>query len=791
MRETSPRIRFTRILVFVGMGAIASTSPCASQESDLSAIQQQGRAVYVKQCQTCHGDSGQGGQDEGQLDRYDKPLSGDSTIGELATLIAETMPAEKPEECVGDNAVAVAEYIHFSFYSEAARVRNKPPRIALARLTRTQLRQSLADLYGGTRVVGQVDERGIVGEYYTGSSERPKNRKIERNDSVIDFDFGDDGPGAGIDAKDFFVKWEGGLLATSTGTHQIVIRSTCAFICYLGASRREFINNRVQSGERSEFQRSIVLTSGRVYPLRIEFYQRKRKTKQPPGRISVSWKTPQGVEEIIPQRNLIPSQSYATFSLQTQLPADDRSYGFERGSAVDSQWDQSTTEAALEFAEIANTELWLAYRRRNRDKDEGRKALRTFLGELVESAFRGPLDEPSRELYVNSQVDAEPDDANAIRRSLLLALKSPRFLYPLLDGDRKNSQRAANRLALTLFDSLPVDPWLLDSVNRDRFESPDEVRKAAQRMVGDFRNRAKTSEFFYEWLNLHQLMEIRKDSEKFPGFDERLVADLRASFAAFVDDVVWSDSSNFQELFTADWSYSTPRMASYYGTGWNVAAEAEAVVTPEQPETNQQLLKTNETTPERIGLLTHPFLMSGLAYHDSTSPIHRGVFLIRHVLGRTIRPPTEAFTPLSPDLHPDLTTRERVQLQTSPKSCQVCHTKINGLGFTLENYDAVGRYREIELDRKLDTNGTYRNRSEKTIQLAGVRELASFVADSEDAHRAFVSRAFIHFVKQPPAAFGIKTLDNLTNKFRDSNFNIRELIVEIAVVAATQPMPEE
>ncbi len=99
-------------------------------------------------------------------------------------------------------------------------------------------------------------------------------------------------------------------------------------------------------------------------------------------------------------------------------------------------------------------------------------------------------------------------------------------------------------------------------------------------------------------------------------------------------------------------------------------------------------------------MITHPYLMSALAYHDSTSPIHRGVFLIRFVLGRTLRPPAEAFAPLSPDLHPDLTTRERVELQTSPESCQVvCHSKINGLGFTLENFDAVGRYRELEREK--------------------------------------------------------------------------------------------
>ena len=152
-------------------------------------------------------------------------------------------------------------------------------------------------------------------------------------------------------------------------------------------------------------------------------------------------------------------------------------------------------------------------------------------------------------------------------------------------------------------------------------------------------------------------------------------------------------------------------------------------------------------------MLSHPYLMSGLAYRDSTSPIHRGVLLMRYLLGRTLRPPNEAFTPLSPTLHPDLTTRERVSLQTSPESCQVCHTKINGLGFALEKFDAVGRYQEQELGRAIDSSGRYTNTVGETVEFAGPRELADFLADSDDAKRAFVVRAFQHFVKQPLAAY--------------------------------------
>jgi hypothetical protein len=156
------------------------------------------------------------------------------------------------------------------------------------------------------------------------------------------------------------------------------------------------------------------------------------------------------------------------------------------------------------------------------------------------------------------------------------------------------------------------------------------------------------------------------------------------------------------------------------------------------------------------------------------------------MLGRTLRPPQEAFTPLSPDLHPDMTTRERVELQTSPQSCQVCHYKINGLGFALENYDAVGRFREREGDKSIDPQGHYTTRDGTAVSFGGPVELAQFLASSDDAHRALVNRAFQHFVKQPIAAYGPEQLKTLTSRFRSDNYQLRKLLVEIAVIAATQ-----
>jgi hypothetical protein len=357
----------------------------------------------------------------------------------------------------------------------------------------------------------------------------------------------------------------------------------------------------------------------------------------------------------------------------------------------------------------------------------------------------------------------------------LVALKSPRFLYPALDHDSSLSQRAANRLTLTLYDSLPVGKELWTAIKQDKLQTEKQIREVAQRMVVDYRADAKAREMMYGWLNIGQETEITKDKVAYPGFDEPLIADLRDSLDAFIDEILSSKASDYRQLFNSDWTFTNPRLAGFYGDDWK-----------SETSNLDGLVKSVHAKSHIGGVLTHPYLMSRLAYHNTTSPIHRGVFLIRYVLGRTLRPPNEAFAPLSPDLHPELTTRERVALQTSSDNCQSCHIKINGLGFALENWDAVGRYRTEEKSKAIDAQGRYTTRLGQEVEFHGSGELAAFLTNSEDAHRAFVNRAFQHFVKQPPAAYGAETLDRLTEKFISSEFNIRELIVEIAVIAAME-----
>ncbi|MBB3207851.1 hypothetical protein FHS27_003678 [Rhodopirellula rubra] len=781
-----PFYALTLFLLPIMLSVNAAADSTTVTES-VETAEQTGATIFAAQCASCHGPQGQGTQEN-----YPDPLHGDASVGELAELITDTMPEEDPDLCVGEDATAVATYIHETFYSEAAQLRNRPPRLALQRLTGDQLRRSLSDLYG---VFAQVrrdtwserqTQQGLDAVYYTGTKWNGEDRKIQRIDPVVDFDFGVDGPknvdgsDAGINGESFHAHWSGGIRIEQTGRYEIIVRSTTSFECKFGHDRNQLIDNHVQSEGRNEFRRMLTLTGGRIYPIKINLNQRKRKGETPPSSISLSWVTPGGVEEIIPARFLVPGWAPPALRLTTQMPPDDRTYGFQRGISVDPTWDDSVTSAVLEFADRACDELWPDYRNHHKkDKRSRDDLLRNFLSELICVAHRATPEQAQADRMIDAAFAANEAETDRIRYTILLALKSPRFLYPTINADRTRSWRAGVQLTLAMHDSLPSDRWLIDAINKEEVDNEPQRRRIATQLVDDARTRAKVREMFHHWLDVSPTDDLRKDEERFAGFDVNVVADLRQSLDTFIDSVVWNETSDYRQLMAADWAMTSPRLTDFYGDAWKPCADdADKAMGRFQPTVRDSNI--------HVGVLTHPLVMAKFAHHQTTSPIHRGVFLIRHVMGRTLRPPNSAFAPLSPDLHPDLTTRQRIELQTSPASCQICHTKINPLGFALEHFDAVGRYRESENGKPIDASGGYTSRDDEEFSFETARQLGDFVASSPDAQNAFVSRVFQYFVKQPIAAYGPEKLDRLSEQFRQSEFNIRKLLIEVALICSEE-----
>jgi hypothetical protein len=126
-------------------------------------------------------------------------------------------------------------------------------------------------------------------------------------------------------------------------------------------------------------------------------------------------------------------------------------------------------------------------------------------------------------------------------------------------------------------------------------------------------------------------------------------------------------------------------------------------------------------------------------------------------------------------------------MQTRPANCMTCHEIINPLGFTLEHFDAVGRYRSEDHAKPVNASGWYQARDGKTVKVNGSQELAAFVADSPEAHAAFAEQMFHHLVQQSIRAYGPDTLERLRKSFTANRYHIRRLAIEAATVAALGP----
>ena len=767
-----------------------------------------GDQIYQQVCASCHGAKG-----EGTIESYPHPLVGERSIGELTEYIGKSMPEDKPGTVVGEEARKVSQFIHDACYAPTAQARNTPVRVELSRLTVRQYRNAVADLIGSFRGTWKIeDNQGLRGEYFKARGFRGNARAFERVDPVVAFDFKDKSPDdEKMEPHEFSIRWEGAVTVPDTGEYEFIIRTDQAARLWINDLKQPLVDNWVQSGKDTEHRESVFLLAGRTYALRLEFSKakqgvddKKAKERPPaPASISLEWKRPHRVAEIIPARCLSTSRPSEAFVVTTRFPPDDRSVGWEKATSISKEWDQATTAAAIDVATFVASrfEEFAGTKRDAADRDE---KLKNFCRRFAERAFRsatGGLDDEQRTMFVDRHFAEGIDPETAVRRAVLLTLKSPRFLYRELgshqhealasgqaEGDSGHllARRAsydsfdvASRISFAMYDSVP-DQTLLDAAAKGELNSRDQIAQHAQRLLVDPRTQSKLREFLLTWLKVEHVPDVSKDSERFPEFNAVMANDLRTSLELFLDEIIRSDEADFRQLLLADSVYFNGRLAKFYG----------AKMGESEPADDAAFQKIELEPEQRAGVLSHPYLMAGFAYTGSSSPIHRGIFIARSVLGRSLRPPPEAVAPLAPHLRPDLTTRERVALQTKPESCQSCHAMINPLGFTLEHFDAVGRFRKEENGKPVDAMGAYRTRNGELVKFAGVNELAKFLADSPETHSAFVEQLFHFLVKQPIRAFGSNTRETLRASFVKDNFNIHRLMVEIIAIAALTGTPE-
>ncbi|MCB1062218.1 MAG: DUF1592 domain-containing protein [Verrucomicrobiae bacterium] len=738
-----------------------------------------GAKIYQKLCVECHAENG-----EGVKDKADDPLRGNRDIAELSRRIEKTMPEDEEDKCVGPDAKAVAEYIYHAFYSVEARARNTPARIDLTRLTVPQYQQSVADLVLSFRGnIGFANERGLKANYFGDRNfnerkefkDQKKPDRFERIDPNIRFDYGEGVPSfeesKEFSKEGFSIRWEGTLLAEETGTYEFVIRTRNGATLWVneqdhGDDGKKTIDAWVSAGnDVREETGSEFLIGGRPYPIRLEFFKYKGKAAS----IELLWKTPHGVLEPIPERNLTPFWVNESLVVDTPFPADDRSVGYERGTSVSKTWFDAITAGAITTADYVVDHLD-ALARTKSDQPDRAKKIGDFGVQFVERAFRRPLSEEERIHFVDHHYQTSDTLELAVKRLVLMTLTSPRFLYPNLPhGEEPDQWDTASRLALTLWDSIP-DDRLRDLAKKGKLATREQIEAEANRMTWDWRTRTKLRGFFHHWLELERAEDLAKDKEVFPEFNDAVLADLRTSLNLFIEAAVWGEGGNYRQLMQADYLYLNERLGKLYGAD----------------QVKGDFQKVSLDPNQRAGLVTHPFLLTSLAYHNNTSPIHRGVFLTRNIVGMTLKSPPMANVFKDSKFDPSLTMREKVTEMTRSQACMGCHVTINPLGFSLEHYDGIGRWRMTDREKPVNSTSDFKTDTGQTIKLTGARDVAEYAANSQSAHRAFVQQLFHHLVKQPVLAYGDDKMETLRTGFEQSNYYIPELIKRISIIAATE-----
>jgi hypothetical protein len=320
---------------------------------------------------------------------------------------------------------------------------------------------------------------------------------------------------------------------------------------------------------------------------------------------------------------------------------------------------------------------------------EGSKDARAVLTPILRRAWRRPVtdDDLARVLpFVQEAKDFE----SGIESALGAILVSREFLFRVEADQPKSPYRLsdlelASRLSFFLWSSLP-DEELLSAAEQHALD----VEAQAQRMIRDPRAKALVTNFADQWLYLRNLDSFTPDARLFPDFDQNLRDALNQETSLLVQDVIANDRSVL-DLLRTDRTWLNERLAAHYGI----------------PHIYGERMREVKVEPywQRGGLLRNGSILTVTSYATRTSPVLRGSWILKNILGTPPPPPPPNVPALDGVIAESLPMRERLAKHRADAACASCHAKIDPPGFALENYDAIGRWHDVIEGQRVDAHG--------------------------------------------------------------------------------------
>ena len=323
----------------------------------------------------------------------------------------------------------------------------------------------------------------------------------------------------------------------------------------------------------------------------------------------------------------------------------------------------------------------------------------------------------------------------------------------------------ASRLSFFLWSSIP-DEALLRVAEDGRLTDPAVLEEQALRLLADSRAvDALVKGFAAQWLNLRLLPEKLADPVIYPDFDDSLLEAFQQETELFIASTLRDDRS-ILELLSADYTYANERLARFYGIPGIYGSRPRRVMLP-NPE-------------QRGGLLAHGGLMAITAYPDRTSPVLRGKWLLDNILGANPAPPP-ANVDTNLDTDPEVVAlgiRGRLERHRTDPLCASCHSLMDPLGFALENFDAVGAWRDIdERGSPIDNRGSWPS----GVELDGVSSLRALLLEYDEQFVGTVTEKLMSYaLGRPLEHFDQPTVRQIVRDAKDSGYRWSSIVVGIA-----------
>jgi len=398
-----------------------------------------------------------------------------------------------------------------------------------------------------------------------------------------------------------------------------------------------------------------------------------------------------------------------------------------------------------------------------------------FVRDFGRRAFRRPLDAGELARYEKLLREA------GLRTVVETMLQSPHFLFHLEPG----AWGTASRLSYFLWDTMP-DEELFRAAESGALDTLRGVETQARRMLDDPRARQSLRVFLREWLRFDRLESALRDRRVFPEFTAELVADMEEETQRLFGGLVWDDG-DFREFFTARYTHVSPALGKLYGvpvlSGW-----------------------TRVNLPSgRAGVLGHASFLTLTSKPVDTSPTERGLFVREHFLCQQVPPPPAGVNTTLPPVTDEkpLHGRQRLDIHLSNAACAGCHQLVDPIGFGLERFDAIGRWRDKEVitiyptadelktrrkvkptEYKLDIDARGAVRGIKDSDFTSPAELGAVLAREPGCHRCVVKQLLRYGtgrMEEPPDQ---PSIDKALARFRDSQFRFRQLIIAIVTSEA-------